>query len=186
MTTDLGHDLLRFWQLSPGSGLAELGSVVLPLGSGPRHFARSSRGIVYVITEYSVEVAMLRPAPPAAGKVPLEFQGMFPVSSNGARPGDAAAEICVGADERHLYAGVRGSNRICTLRVGADGMPAPLEERDCGGVWPRHHCVDEGRLVVALERSSAIATFELSADGRLSGDPRRLQAGSPTCVLPHR
>lgn len=183
LTSDLGHDTLRSWSFTDARGLEERGTAVLPRGSGPRHFARSSRGIVYVITEYSAEIAVLIPAP--AAQAGLELIGMFPVSAIGAQPDDAAAEICLSPDERCLYVGVRGSNRICTLRIGADGTPVPQQELDCGGSWPRHHCIDAGHLVVALERSHSIATFRLSADGSLLAPPHLLQIGSPTCVLPH-
>jgi 6-phosphogluconolactonase len=185
VTSEIGHDLLRFWHFSADHGLEQIGTERLPLGSGPRHFARSSRGVVYVITEYSAEVAVLYPVAQGTGQVALELQAMQPISPRGALPGDAAAEVCLGADERHLYVGVRGSNRICTLRVNPDGTTMPLAEVDCGGNWPRHHCVDQRRLLVALERSNAIAIFTLRQDGRVAGPPQLLPVGSPTCVLPH-
>lgn len=186
VTSDLGHDQLRFWRFSAADGLEQLGTERLPFGSGPRHFAQSSRGIVYVVTEYSAELALLYPVAQGPGHVALELQAMLPISPRGALPGDAAAEVCLSADERHLYVGVRGSDRICTLRVNADGTATPLDEVACGGVWPRHHCVDRQRLIVALERSNAIAIFELQADGRVLGLPQLMPAGSPSCVLPHR
>ena len=186
VTSDLGHDVLRFWQFSADHGLEAVGIERLPFGSGPRHFAQSSRGIVYVVTEYSAEVALLYPVPQGPGRVALALQGMLPISPRGALPGDTAAELCLDADERHLYVGVRGSNRICTLRVNPDGTATPLEEVDCGGDCPRHHCIDQQRLIVALERSSAIAVFDLQQDGRVAGPPQLVPVGSPTCVLPHR
>jgi 6-phosphogluconolactonase (cycloisomerase 2 family) len=186
VTSDIGHDVLRLWRFSRGSGFEPQGTAVLPHGSGPRHFARSSRGVVYVSTEYSIEVAMLVPAASGGSGPALELRGMFPVSATGAQPDDAGAEICLDADERHLFVGVRGSNRICMLDIGADGFPTPAAEADCGGVWPRHHCIDAGRLLVALERSSALASFALGADGTLVGPPVLLRTGSPSCVLPQR
>ncbi len=173
VTAEMGHDLLRLWSFSVECGLQARGTVVLPQGSGPRHFARGSGGIVYVNTEYSGEVAVLAPAP-AAG---LELCGIFPLSARGVQAGDATAEICLDPGERHLYVGVRGSNRICKLALDAGGMPTPLEEFPSGGDWPRHHCFEGDRLVVALERSDALATF---------APPQLLQTGSPTCVLPQR
>ena len=50
MTTDLGHDLLRIWNVSsgPGSapGLTLDHEVVLPQGSGPRHLVQHTSGRV--------------------------------------------------------------------------------------------------------------------------------------------
>jgi 6-phosphogluconolactonase len=186
ITSDLGHDALRFWRFSPARGLEPEATTVLPRGSGPRHFARTSQGVVYVSTEYSVEVALLVPAGSAGPGPALELRGMVPAAASGAQPGDAGAEICLDAAERHLYVGVRGSNRICTLRIGADGSPAPVSEADCGGVWPRHHCIDAGRLVVALERSGALAGLDLHGDGSLGRPSQLLPTGSPSCVLSQR
>jgi 6-phosphogluconolactonase (cycloisomerase 2 family) len=185
VTSDIGHDALRLWHFSADTGLELTETERLPLGCGPRHFARSSRGVVYVVTEYSAEVAMLQVVPRAPGMVALELQEMLPASMGGARAGDAAAEICIDAGERHLYVGIRGSNRICTLLIGQNGRATPVDETRCGGNWPRNHCLQDGRLVVALERSNAIATFELDADGRPTQPPRLLAAGSPTHVLAH-
>lgn len=192
VTTDMGHDLLRSWRFGADHGLESRGTVTLAHGSGPRHFALSSTGIVYVNTEYSGEVIML--APPSATKAAtaleqngpwLELRGSFPVSASGARPGDSVAEICLDPAEQHLYVGVRGSDVIGKLALDGDGVPSAFEEIPCGGAWPRHHCIDGDRLVVALERSHALATFTLAAGGSPAQPPQLLAAGSPTCVLPH-
>jgi 6-phosphogluconolactonase len=180
VTAEMGHDLLRCWSFGADHGLESRGTVTLPHGCGPRHFARSSTGIVYVDTEYSAEVIMLAPA----GQW-LELRGSFPVSAGGVRPGDSVAEICLDLAEQHLYVGVRGSDVICKLALDADGVPSPLEEIPCGGAWPRHHCIDGDQLVVALEHSHALATFTLAADGSRAQSPQLLATGSPTCVLPH-
>jgi 6-phosphogluconolactonase (cycloisomerase 2 family) len=108
---------------------------------------------------------------------------MFPVSSTGMQTGDAVAEICLDRAERHLYVGVRGSDRICRLALDAQGLPSALDEFSCGGRWPRHHCFDGERLLVALEHSSALAEFELVPGTGVAQPPRLFETGSPTCVL---
>jgi 6-phosphogluconolactonase (cycloisomerase 2 family) len=191
ITAEMGHDLIRFWRFTGDHGLESHGALKLPHGSGPRHFALSSDGRVYANTEYTAEIAVLAPAARAQGLVAetepwLELVGLFPASATGVQAGDAAAEICLDRSERYLFVGVRGSNRICRLELNADGNPEPSGEFSCGGDWPRHHCIDDGRLVVALQRSDAIAVFSLGADGSPTGPPRLWPAASPTCVLPGR
>jgi 6-phosphogluconolactonase (cycloisomerase 2 family) len=189
VTTDMGHDLLRCWSFGADRGLESRGTVTLPRGSGPRHFARSSTGTVYVNTEYSAEVIMLAQSGPEEAAALgtngpwLELRGSFPVSAGGVRPGDSVAEICLDPAEQHLYVGVRGSDVICKLALDADGVPSPLEEIPCAGAWPRHHCIDGDRLVVALEHSHSLATFALDPDGSLTQSPQLLATGSPTCVV---
>ena len=173
---------IRLWQFGTRSAACEPhGALRLPQGSGPRHFARSSSGVVYVNTEYTCEIAVLEPAGPW-----LELRDMFPASAGGVQPGDAAAEICLDPAERHLYVGVRGSDRICTLALDADALPKPLHEFPCGGNWPRHHCFDGERLLVALQLSDAIAMLDLGADANSSRPAGLFATGSPTCLLPAR
>lgn len=186
VTSDIGHDVLRLWRFCGEAGLELTATERLPFGCGPRHFAHSSRGVVYVVTEYTAQLAMLYPVPHGPGMVALELQAMLPTSQRGLQDGDAAAEVCLHPDERHMYVGIRGSNRICTLAVGDDGHATPIAETDCGGDWPRNHCLHEGRLLVALERSSAIAVFELGDDGLPAQPPRLVPLGSPTHVLAAR
>jgi 6-phosphogluconolactonase (cycloisomerase 2 family) len=181
VTADMGHDKARFWRFDAVRGLEPHGDVTLPEGSGPRHFARSSSGVVYLNAEYTGEVAVLEPAGPW-----LALRGSFPVSARGVQPGDAGAEICLDPDERHLYVGVRGSDVICRLALDAGGVPSALDALALPGNWPRHHCFAGGQLVVALEHSHELASFTLDAGGSPAQPPHVLSSGSPTCVLPHR
>lgn len=183
MTTDLGHDTLRTWNFRPGKGLVADHAVALPFGSGPRHLVQHSSGHVFVVSEYSVEVFAVRPE---AGTFELVFRG--PATSGGSRPGDSAAEICLNHAGNHAYVGVRGTNIISTLEVGAGGSELlPVQDTPSGGDWPRHHLVKGSWLHVAHERSDNIATFALDP---VTGVPGPLvhdvKAPSPTALVPAR
>jgi 6-phosphogluconolactonase (cycloisomerase 2 family) len=189
MTTDLGHDLLRIWSVrsGPGPGLA-LGpilehEVVLPQGSGPRHLVQHPGGNVFVVTEYSIEVAVAELSPDS-GDFRLGFVG--PATAGGALPGDSAAEIALAAGGRHAYVGVRGSNRVSVLEVGAGGAALrPVADVPSGGNWPRHHLVRDGFLHVAHERSGDVVTFPLDAESGLPGVAADLlHVASPTALVP--
>lgn len=182
MTTDLGHDTLRVWQYVPGAGLAADHEVILPAGSGPRHLVQHPSGSVLVVSEYSIEVFVVKANP--AGTFELIGQG--PATSGGAIPGDSAAEICLGPAGSHAYVGVRGSNRIGVLDVSADGSGlTPKAHFASGGDWPRHHLVRGKWLHVAHERSGDIATFELDPATGLPGPQvHTLETPSPTVLVP--
>ncbi|UKA50199.1 lactonase family protein [Arthrobacter sp. FW305-123] len=182
MTTDLGHDLVRVWRVVPGVGLQLDHQVILPKGSGPRHMARHHSGTVLVDTEYSVEVAALRMEPDGT----YELATMVPASATGAKDGDAGAEIALSPDGRFAYVGVRGSNRICVLKVSNGGTELePVAEVPCGGEWPRHHLVREGWLYVANEGSDDVVSFTLDpATGLPDGPVSRVEMGSPSMLLP--
>lgn len=181
MTTDLGHDTLRIWNYGPGTGLVADHEVVLPYGSGPRHMVEHPSGSVFIVSEYSVEVFVVRPE---AGTYELVFRG--PATAGGSQEGASAAEICLGPQGNFAYAGVRGSNVISVLEVAAGGTELiPVKDIDSGGNWPRHHLVRGSWLHVAHERSDNIATFELDPVTGLPGPMlHNLPTPSPTALVP--
>ncbi|MET3903446.1 6-phosphogluconolactonase [Paenarthrobacter sp. 4246] len=181
LTTDLGHDLVRVWRYVPGEGLQADHQVVLSKGSGPRHMARHHSGTVFVDTEYSVEVAAVRMEPDGT----YELTAVVPASINKPFDGDSGAEIALSPDGRFAYVGVRGSNRICVLKVTHDGTELePLADVPCGGDWPRHHLVREGWLYVANEGSDDVVSFRLDpATGLPDGPVSRVETGSPSMLI---
>lgn len=181
MTTDLGHDLVRVWKYQPGQGLQPDHQVVLPKGSGPRHMARHQSGTVFVNTEYSVDVAAVRMQPDGT----YELTAVVPASLSPVSEGDSGAEIALSPDGRFAYVGVRGTNRICVLKVSPDGTEAePIGDVPCGGDWPRHHLVREGWLYVANERSDDVVSFTLDQETGLPVGPvSRVETGSPSALV---
>lgn len=181
-TTDLGHDMVRFWRAS-GSRLRPLQQVVLPKGSGPRHMVWHPSGHLYVVTEFSCELFVLAPAADGSWRL----VGGTPLGA-GTLPTDSAAELALSRDAEFLYAGVRGSNTIATLRVrGAGETIEPVALADAGVDWPRHHVVVSDTLLVAGQRSDEVVSLTLDLRTGVPGRVRhRTAAPSPTCILPAR
>ncbi|GAB3557385.1 lactonase family protein [Arthrobacter alkaliphilus] len=182
MTTDLGFDLVRVWNYFPDTGLLPDHQVALPLGSGPRHLVQHpTADAVFVATEYSIEVAVLLPG--ADGRFVLHHRG--PATAGGAADGDAAAEIALSPDNRFVYTGIRGSNRISVLAVEGSGTRLrAVADVPSGGDWPRHHLVRDGWLHVAHERSNQVTTFALDRATGIPGVVReQLATGSPTALV---
>lgn len=178
-TTDMGFDVVRFWRASP-SGLRPVGQVVLPKGSGPRHMVWHPSGHLYVVAELSLEVFALGPQPGGGWRI----VGGTPLSG-GTVDGDTAAELATSRDGEFLYAGVRGSNTIATVRVrGAGDALTPVALVDASVNWPRHHLVVRDTLLVAGERSNEVASLTLDLRTGAPGRVRhRVEAPSPTCVV---
>ncbi|MEZ2391694.1 lactonase family protein [bacterium RCC_150] len=187
MTTDLGFDVVRVWNYSPSGGLRLDHEVALPLACGPRHLVQHPSGAVFVVTEYSIEVAVLvRGADNRfAGGNNFALASHGPATLGGALPGDAAAEITLSPDARFTYVGVRGSNRISVLAVEDGGTTLrPLADVSSGGEWPRHHLVRKGWLHVANERSQHVTTFVLDPETGVPGEVHgQLKMGSPTALV---
>ncbi|WP_426322904.1 lactonase family protein [Microbacterium sp. E-13] len=187
-TTDLGYDAVRLWR-DGASGLRQVQEVALPMGSGPRHMVWHPSGHLYVVTETSCELFVLAPFPPATGSGPEVWRlvGGTPLGA-GTLPGDSAAELAMSRDAEFLYAGVRGSNTIATLRVrGAGELVQPVALVDAGVDGPRHHLVVRDILLVAGQLSEEVASLTLDLRTGVPGRVRRRAAApSPTCLLPAR
>lgn len=181
-TTDLGFDVVRFWRAG-ATALTPLQQVALPKGSGPRHMVWHPSGHLYVVTELSCELFVLAPAADGTWRV----IGGSPLGA-GTLPGDSAAELAASRDGEFLYAGVRGSNTLATLRVrGAGESVAPVALVDAGVDWPRHHVVVRDTLLVAGQLSDEVASLSLDLRTGVPGRVRhRTPAPSPTCLLPVR
>jgi len=182
VTTDMGLDLVRFWRPTP-AGLRPVQAVALPLGTGPRHMVWHPSGHLYVVTELSREVYALAPDPTGSWRVVAGTS-----LGVGTLPGDTAAELAASFDGEFLYAGVRGSNTIATVRVrGAGDALEPVALVDSGVDWPRHHVVVRDTLLVAGEHSNDVASLTLDLRTGVPGRVReRVEAPSPTCLLPVR
>lgn len=180
-TTDLGLDVVRFWRSTPG-GLRPLQQVALPRGSGPRHMVLHPSGHLYVVTELSCEVFALAAAADGTWRVVGGTQ------LAGALPGDSAAELTPSRDGEYLYAGLRGSNTIATLRVRGTGETlSPVALVEAGVDWPRHHLVVRDTLLVAGQRSDEVVSLTLELRTGVPGRVRhRTAVPSPTCLLPLR
>ncbi|HEY9308805.1 MAG TPA: beta-propeller fold lactonase family protein [Microbacterium sp.] len=184
-TTDLGYDVVRFWRDGGdgGSGLRPVQQVTLPKGSGPRHMVWHPSGHLYVVTELSCELFVLAPSVDGTWRL----VGGTPLGA-GTLPGDSAAELALARDGQFVYAGVRGSNTLATLRVrGAGDEVAPVALVDAGVDWPRHHVVVRDILLVAGQLSDDVASLTLDLRTGVPGRVRhRADAPSPTCLLPIR
>lgn len=166
-------DLAR-WR---GGRLEPLGSIPTPPGSGPRDFAVTPDGTVWVLGELSGEIFRL-------GQIGSRgAESLAAIAAVPSLQGDHAAALAVGRDGRFLYTGLRGSNRIAV--VSTDDSAA-VEMVDCGGDWPRHLAVIGSRLYAACECSSTVEVFDI--DGR-NGIPtwiERVPAPTPTYLLAMR
>ena len=178
-TTDMGLDFVRFWRAT-AAGLVFAQQVVLPRGSGPRHMVWHPSGHLYVVTELSCEVFALA----------ADISGTWRIIAGtslgqGTLSDDTAAELATSRDGNFLYAGVRGSNTLATVRVkGAGELLSPVALVDAGVDWPRHHVVVRDTVLVAGQRSNEVASLTLDLRTGVPGRVRhRVEAPSPTCLL---
>jgi 6-phosphogluconolactonase (cycloisomerase 2 family) len=176
LSVDLGADRLHVHRWIDGL-LERIDSVALPAGTGPRDLIELPGGELGLLGELSCELLLLEPVGDAYEVVQI-------LALPGATPGaDLASALGLSPDGRHLYAGVRGVNRIAIIELEADGAIA-VGWVDSGGDWPRHLVVDGGLLHVANQHSSAVATFRMGAGGSLTLVGSPVAVPSPTHLLP--
>ncbi|WP_181243134.1 lactonase family protein [Glaciihabitans tibetensis] len=175
LTTDLGTDCVYVHTLGSAPALTRVRDIRLAPGTGPRDLLLRPSGDVWVVGELSCQVVVLRPQ---NGEYSVVAQVQLP----GAAAGDHASAIAVNSAGTHAYVGLRGSNRVATLRLNDSGALEPATFTSCGGDWPRHLVVVGEHLYVANQRSGTVSSFAVAADGALIAEGA-IAVPSPTYLL---
>lgn len=208
ITTDLGADRIHVHRWSDGR-LERVASLICPPGTGPRdlHLLPSSMPDdagwrVAVVGEWSSTVDILAPdnAEPSGLRIIQRVD-------LGADADDQAASLAFVSDdvlhatastgdatycsEGFCYVGLRGSDRIISLRWDGSALsePGPSQEgrpghgTSSGGGRPRHIIAVGNALVVANQTSGKLSIFRLAGNGEATLD-KEIVVGSPTAIVP--
>lgn len=178
LVCDLGSD--RVVEVAvDAAGLREVGHVLLPPGTGPRHLVLApDRQAFWVVGELDSTV---HPVVRTDGG----WRPCRPVSL--LAPGDrvednTAAGIVVDRTGRHVYVTVRGVDTLSHFRVGEGSSLEPVEVHPTGA-WPRFlGMLSTGDLVVAAEQGDTVALWRPDAEGRLRPTGIELAWPAPTWV----
>ncbi len=175
LTLDLGADRIHVHRRTADGLLERVDSIPLPEGTGPRDLLALPSGELASLGEWSCELLILDPAG-------AEFEIMQILPLPGATPGsDQAAALGLSADGRHVFAGIRGADRVAVVALEADGARA-VGWVPSGGRWPRHLLVDGELLHVANQLSDRVTTFRIGADG-IPVEVGSITTPAPTCVV---
>ncbi len=186
ISVDLGTNRLWFSKLdSVVPALVPYGqkNLLLPAGSGPRHFVYSRKtDKIYVVNELGNTVSIVmrnKSGRWVLGKtvstLPPDFKGK-----------SYCAEIELSNDGRFLYVSNRGLNSIAIFRVSAGGEELMLMDNvPVHGDYPRFFTLtpDERYLVVANQKSDNLVVFKRN---RKTGGLQYLsetKISTPVCVL---
>jgi len=175
LTLDLGADRIHVHRRTIDGLLERVDSIPLPEGTGPRDLLALPSGELALLGEWSCELLILDPAG-------AEFEIVQILALPGATQGqDQAAALGLSADGRHVFAGIRGADRVAVIALEADGV-RPIGSVPSGGRWPRHLLVDGELLHVANQLSNEVTTFRIGADG-IPVALRSTATPAPTCVV---
>jgi YVTN family beta-propeller protein len=176
LSVDLGADEVHVHRIT-ASGLSRAQTLALPGGTGPRDLVRHPSGAILLLAELSLELLVLDYA---GGSLSVVDSFALP----GAEAGDHAAGISLTDDARFAFVALRGSNRIASLALSADGRAAvPVATVPSGGEWPRHHAVDGDVLHVANQISNSVTSLRIAKTGELSLISPPTFVPSPTFLL---
>ena len=165
--SDLGADEVRRYLVTDQVVPHPDGPVRLAAGMGPRHMARRGDHW-YVAGELDGTVRVYD-----AG-----WREISAVEASGAEGKNQPSHLEVSGE--FVYVANRGPDTISVF--SGPGLER-VAEVSCGGDWPRHFAVADGRMYVANQRSDGVAVL-IMKDGipRVGGEV--FAVGSPSCVLP--
>ena len=171
---DLGTDAVFAHRIEGGKAVETRVAWQAPAGSGPRHLAwHPTKRLAYVVSELVSTLTTLRIG--ADGMLTaLDVQPTLPAASTG-----YVGHIAVDPQGRRLYASNRGPNTIAVFALDDPLRPRLIQQAACGGNWPRFFLLrpEAGEMLVANERSPAMAVLPLARDGRLG--PARVGPAVP-------
>ncbi|ANS76764.1 hypothetical protein AWM70_21050 [Paenibacillus yonginensis] len=182
--SDLGKDQVVVYGLDQGK-LAHRGAVMLPAGSGPRHFIiDSSQKYAYGIDELSNTFTVYNYNAEEGGLVPVQQVSTLPPSIDPANC--TAADLHLSACGGYLYGSNRGaSDTLVRFVVNREnGQLSDPEWFDCGGKVPRNFALVDNRLLLcANQDSDNIVSFLIDPEnGKLKETGHSLKVGKPVCI----
>lgn len=179
---DLGTDTVTLYRTGT-TGVLEAPAaetIRVPGGSGPRMLAfHPDLPIAALVNELTCDVLLYRFDRAGLG---WERIGRLELP---VRPGDMrAAQPAFSPNGRHLYATVRGSDRLSMFQVDSEGRAEGRADVSSGGRGPRHFSLspDGDFLAVANQDSDDVTMLALDP---ASGMPRQvasLNVSQPSCV----
>ena len=162
--TDLGLDRVMIYDLNRHTGkliTVPNGEILVPQGSGPRHFVFNQAGtIMYLINELGSTIMVFNVD--KAGI--LKLVQTLPATSEGYTGKNACAEILIGKNGKFLYGSNRGENSVVVFRISPDGSLSLTGHSTCGGDWPRNFVIDpSGKFLLAgNQKSGDISVFRIN------------------------
>lgn len=167
LVSDLGSDLVRRFSIESSGGSERVGSQTgeyrVPPGTGPRHLAVGSEGVLVVSGELAQTITVL------FGRELLTIPSTGRTGQARSRPprnypGDVQTDPAGAV----VYLANRGHDTITVIRLGDRAQL--IAEVDSGVGWAQHLLLADGRLYVAGWDSSQVVSLPLDEQG-IPGDP---------------
>jgi 6-phosphogluconolactonase len=187
LVADLGMDRVMIYNLDLDHGKltpAPQPSIILPPGSGPRHFVFHPNGHrLYIVSELSSTVSTAAYDPRKGEFVLLQTISTLPQGYTG---DNAPAEIAVAPSGRFVYCSNRGRDSIAAFSVDPKAGTLRFVQDITSLInWPRNFVIDPSgsTMIVANQRADSLVGFSLDPmDGTISGGALMAAVPTPVCV----
>lgn len=184
---DLGLDKVLTYKMDPASGsLTAQGSVDLPPGSGPRHFAfHPSGAFAFVNNEMHMTASTFAYDAPSGRLSLVDTVSTLPPEDQ-AKSGLSTAETVAHPNGKVVYVSNRTHDTIAVFSCDpATGRLKLIQNAPAEGAVPRNFNLDpSGKwMIVAHQNSNTAAVLKVDPDtGKLSPTDTSIKVGGPVCV----
>jgi len=181
LVCDLGSDQVYIYHVKEEK-LIRKGSILLPMGTGPRHllFSKTSP-FVYIFSELTSEIFVLKKS---EGSYHLkQVVSTLPEDFHGENTG---AAIRFTPDEKFLYVSNRGHDSLTAFEVRTNHHLSFIDTYDAKGAHPRDFNItpDGAFLLVAHMNSHNLALFKIQKDsGKLHFLRNDLYSPEPVSIV---
>ena len=186
ITADKGLNQMLVFRFDSKSGQLTLNDtppVMLPPGSGPRHYAFHPSGRwVFTINEQGATITTFAWDAKTGG---LTARSSVPTRPAEVKTG-STAEIHAHKSGRFVFGSNRGHDSIVVFAIDQNsGRLTYLENRPTQGSTPRGFGIDPSGsyLLAANQRSDSVVVFRIDKQtGRLTPTGHTIEVGAPVCV----
>jgi 6-phosphogluconolactonase len=188
LVADLGTDRLFVYRFDPRTGALADDDVarhlILPSGSGPRHFAFHPNGrIIYLLGELTADIFAIR-WDARAGRATL-FQTLS-ANAPGFTGASTVSEVVISRDGRFAYVANRGDSTIVVHAIDPrDFTLRPIQRIASGGNYPWDFRIHAGGrwMIVANERSDLLTLLAIDPrNGMLTATGKSLAVPKPVNI----
>lgn len=195
LVTDYGSDMLFYLSLNKTTGkFAEMNRIKFFAGEGPRHaVAHPMNKAVYVVTEFSLKIATLRPGCGGGDEPGVCMRRNILAVAN---PAARASAIRISANGKFLYVAVRYPNltgKIVGFRLNPEGdIVGKIGEFSSGGLHPNDFIIIErARIgdgcksfiaVVNRDSHSIVIMKRVFGNGKLIPTRYRTKISTPVSI----
>lgn len=184
LACDKGLDCIHGYRLDPGSGkLSKVSQTFVEEGAHPRYGRfHPTLPVFYQNCENSAFLHVWNYDSRSGKLVRVQKLSLLVDEARAlAWTEEGASDLVLTADNRYLYATVRGLNVLAAFAVRPDGTLGLLQNIGCGGENPRGLCLaPDGRFLFVMNRDSqTIVRFRVGEHGLLAADGTAAE-----CCLP--